>query len=118
MQNADALRGFAVSDSFSVGPIASVHYAKGAIGLIAETGAGALNLSSGTTTPDVTRAGGGIFANWHGTGGSLDASVQYVAGSRQAVGVGLLLEGAQSSPFTVRSPGVVPKAPGQTALAV
>lgn len=100
----EARYGLALGDGWSAGPLASVHYAEADLGRVAETGADALNLSSTGASDDITRFGGGLFANWQGARGRIDASAQYVDGHSNVAQIGLALDGAPDALFPVRSP--------------
>lgn len=102
--NGEARYGFALGGAWSVGPVASIHHASADLGRVSEIGAGALNLSGRGVDDEITRFGGGIFANWQGARGGIDASAQYVDGHANVAQTSFALQGAPSAIFPVRSP--------------
>lgn len=97
--------GVALGDGgWAAGPVASVFFADGELGIFGEIGADSLNLTSRGSSDDLTRFGGGAFVNWQGDKGSLDMSAQYVDGHSNVSQVDLRLAGAPASAFPVRSP--------------
>lgn len=94
----------ATGDGWTFGPLASIHFARTDMGSLAETGAGALNLSGNGANHKLTRYGGGLFAGWQGAQGAFDLSAQYVGGSAEFAEVALSLDGAPGTPRPVRSP--------------
>jgi uncharacterized protein with beta-barrel porin domain len=100
----EARYGVALADSdWALGPVVSINHANTELGRVSEFGAGALNLSGNGNGHNQTRYGGGIFANWQGEKGGMDASAQYTDGSSKFAQSTFRLEGAPSSTFAVRS---------------
>ncbi|PIX67231.1 MAG: hypothetical protein COZ43_02545 [Sphingomonadales bacterium CG_4_10_14_3_um_filter_58_15] len=95
--------GFGTVKGWSMGPTVSIQHASSDLGRFAETGADALNLSGNGATDKRTRLGGGIFANWQGTKGGLDASAQYVGGNSNLAQVQLTMAGAPGITVPIRS---------------
>jgi len=89
---------------WSLGPVVSVHHASSDLGRFAETGAQSLNLASTGATDRRTRLGAGVFANWQGSRGGLDASAQYIGGKGNMAEVGTAFAGAPGITTPVRSP--------------
>jgi len=102
----EARYGLAIGNGWSAGPVASIHHAEAELDQVRETGANALDLSSSGAQDDITRFGGGLFANWQGARGGIDLSVQYVDGHANLAQVPLTLQGAPGATFPVRSPRV------------
>lgn len=100
----EARWGFALGNGWSAGPVASIHYVDADLDGFAETGANALDLSSNGADDAQTRFGGGLFANWQGTRGGIDASAQYVDGHSNVAQVEMTLAGAPGATFPARSP--------------
>jgi len=87
-----------------LGPIVSLHHAAADLSRFAESGAQRLNLSSKGASDKRTRFRGGIYANWQGSKGGLDASAQYVGSSSNVAEVGIAFAGAPGITTPVRSP--------------
>tara|TARA_R110001606_G_scaffold74168_9_gene171769 strand:- start:1319 stop:2380 length:1062 start_codon:yes stop_codon:yes gene_type:complete len=96
--------GLPAGNGWALGPMTSFFYADADLGRFAETGANSLNLTSSGASDEVSRFGGGLFANWQGAHGSIDASAQYVDGHGNAAQIGMTLAGAPGTSFSVRSP--------------
>ena len=97
--------GVAVSDAWSLGPIASVHYARAKIDDIRETGPASLALT-GRGSDDWTRYGGGAFLNWQSDHGAIDLSAQYVGGNDNTANVALAFAGSPATAFDIRAPRI------------
>ncbi|HEX8192901.1 MAG TPA: autotransporter domain-containing protein, partial [Allosphingosinicella sp.] len=100
--SADLRYGFG-SGSWSFGPLLSLSHAATDLGAFTETGAESLNLSGTGSDDSRTRYGGGAFARLSGARGSLDLSVQYLAGDGEFSEAGLSLVGAPGTAFRIRS---------------
>ena len=100
----EARYGLAIGNGWNAGPALSIHHASADIGRVSETGANALNLSGPGTGDDITRLGGGLFVNWQGANGGIDASAQYVDGHSNIAQIPFTLQGAPNATFPVRSP--------------
>ena len=102
--SAEARYGFAVGGGWSLGPVAQIVHAEADLSRFTETGADSLNLSGGTGNDDGrTRYGGGLFARWESTRGSIDASLSYLGGGGAPTELGLVMAGAPAIPYRVRS---------------
>lgn len=101
----EARYGMAVAYGWSLGPVASVHYAHAKIDDIRELGPTALALS-GRGTDDRTRYGGGAFVNWQSGRGSVDLSAQYIGGDSNPTDVALEFAGSPANAFDIRAPRV------------
>lgn len=105
--SAELRYGVDVAETLAIGPIGSVRYAESWFDSLAETGAGALNLSSSSGGDfDLLRAGAGMFVSFADERTQFDLSAQHVFGDSEFASVQLLLEGASSSPYLTRSPVV------------
>ncbi|MEJ2410962.1 MAG: autotransporter outer membrane beta-barrel domain-containing protein, partial [Novosphingobium sp.] len=93
-------------DGWAYGPLVSIDFASTDMGSVAETGAGALNLSGNGASHKLTRYGGGLFAGWQGARGAVDVSAQYVAGNTEYGEASFALDGAPGTLRPVRSPVV------------
>ena len=102
--SAELRYGLPAGRNWTVGPVASLDYGRGKIGGFSENGADALDLSSDGARSNVTRYGGGGFASWQGEAGSFSLSAQYVTGQDRFADAVLTLDGAPTTPFTIRSP--------------
>ena len=102
----DLRYGFDVGQGWSAGPMVSIHHGDADLGRFNETGANSLNLTGGGSSDDFTRYGGGLFANWQGTDGGIDASLQYIGGKDSLSELGVSLAGAPNANFRVRSPNI------------
>jgi uncharacterized protein with beta-barrel porin domain len=99
--------GIPAGSAWAIGPVATIEYATARRAAFAETDAGALNLTGGRDSDDMTRYGIGGFVNVQGKAAKLDLSVLYENGSGDATATRLALQGAPSSTFLVRSPVAV-----------
>ena len=102
--SAELRYGLPAGGDWTVGPVASLDYGRGKIDGFAENGADALDLSSDGARSGATRYGGGAFASWQGEAGSFSLSAQYVTGKDRFADAVLTLDGAPTTPFTIRSP--------------
>lgn len=102
--SAELRYGLSAGGDWTVGPVASLDYGRGKIGGFVESGADALDLSSDGARSGATRYGGGAFASWQGETGSFSLSAQYVTGKDRFADAVLTLDGAPTTPFTIRSP--------------
>ncbi|WP_126006329.1 autotransporter outer membrane beta-barrel domain-containing protein [Sphingomonas koreensis] len=102
--SAELRYGLPTGGNWTVGPVASLDYGRGKIGGFSESGADALDLSSDGARSGATRYGGGAFASWQGEAGSFSLSAQYVTGKDRFADATLTLDGAPTTPFTIRSP--------------
>ena len=100
----EARYGFAIGNGWSAGPSISILHANADLGPVDEVGANALNLAGSGADNNLTRLGGGLFANWQGSRGGLDASAQYIDGRSNSAEVPFALQGAPDAFFGVRSP--------------
>jgi autotransporter-associated beta strand protein len=101
--SADLRYGVRTGGAWSFGPIVSIAHASTDLGAFAETGANSLGLSGAGSDDSRTRYGGGVFANLAGPRGSIDFSVQYVAGNGELSEAELSLAGAAATAFRIRS---------------
>ena len=97
--------GLAVAGGWSLGPVASVHYAHASIENIRETGSATLALS-GRGDDNRTRYGGGAFVTWQSGRSAIDLSTQYVGGDSTTSNVALTFAGAPATAFDIRSPRI------------
>lgn len=91
-------------DALAFGPLASVEHASTRLGRIAETGAGALNLSGAGKREGWTRVGVGAFAHYGLGSGFADVALRYVHRSRGTTQLDLAMEGSPTA-HAVRAAG-------------
>lgn len=90
--------------ALAVGPLASVDHASTRLSRVAETGAGALNLSGAGKREGWTRFGIGGFARYGLGSGFADVALRYVHRSRGATQIDLSMEGSPTG-HAVRAAG-------------
>lgn len=90
--------------ALAVGPLASVDHATTRLSRVAETGAGALNLSGAGKREGWTRFGIGGFARYGLGSGFADVALRYVHRSRGATQIDLSMEGSPTG-HAVRAAG-------------
>jgi hypothetical protein len=95
--------GFALGAGWSVGPTAFIEHGAGSLDGVAETGAGSLVLTGSGGDAERTRYGAGAFMRWEGAAGSIDATLAYAGGGGDPAEIGLLMSGAASTSYRVRS---------------
>ncbi|WP_299329108.1 autotransporter domain-containing protein [Parasphingopyxis sp.] len=102
----EARYGIPIGNGWTAGPIASIHHASADLGRFAETGAGDISLVSADASDEITRFGGGLFANWQGARGGVDFSAQYVDGHSNVAQANMAFAGGPGTIFSVRNPRV------------
>ena len=96
--------GLALGNGWAAGPQLLISHARAELGRFTETGADSLDITGGNGNDHSrTHYGGGLFARWEGTNGSLDATASYLRAGASPTEVILTMAGAPNTPYRVRS---------------